>query len=82
MTKNKKQEQTMNTDETHFIDGAFAVDHQRWGTWLSYDKEGNKLITSLTEEACIAATRWYLKARQDGFTESETRYEGSVGGKL
>lgn len=72
----------MNTDETHFIDEAFAVDHQRWGTWLSYDKEGNKLITSLTEESCIAATRCYLKWRQDGFSETATTYDGTVGGKL
>lgn len=72
----------MNTDETHFIDEAFAVDHQRWGTWLSYDKEGNKLITSLTEDACVKATRWYLKAKQEGFTEETTTYDGVVGGKL
>ena len=71
----------MNTNETHFIDEAFAVDHQSWGTWQSYSKDGEKLITSLSEEACVAATRWFLKARQEGFENTPT-HEGSVGGKL
>jgi hypothetical protein len=63
------------------IDDAFYVQQKKWGTWQSYDKEGNGLITSLTEEQCISATRFYLKGRQEGFTESKT-YEGEVGGKL
>lgn len=64
-------------------DEAFTVREQRWGTFVSYDLEGNGLITSLTLEGCVGATRWYLKARQDGFESSEARtYEGTVGGKL
>jgi hypothetical protein len=63
------------------IDDAFYVQQKKWGTWQSYDKEGNGLITSLTEEQCISATRFYLKGKQEGFTESRT-YEGEVGGKL
>ena len=74
--------QTMISDETKLIDGAFTVDKQRWGTWQSYDTEGNKVITALTEDACIHATRWYLKAKQDGFTDEATTYDGTVGGKL
>jgi hypothetical protein len=72
----------MNPDETVLIDGCFTVDRHRWGTWQSYDSEGNGLITSLTEEACIAATRWWLKSRQDGFTKTEATYDSTVGGKL
>ena len=64
-----------------WIDDAFYIKKQRWGTWVSYGKEDKPIITSLTEEQCISATRFYLKGRQEGFTESQT-YEGVVGGKL
>jgi len=47
-------------------DDAFTVKRQRWGTFVSHDLKGAALITSLKEELCVAATRWYLKARQDG----------------
>ena len=69
-------------ETTVLIDGAFTVDKARWGTWRSYDAEGKGLVTSLTEGACIDATRFYLKARQEGFTESASSYTGSVDGKL
>ena len=72
----------MNPDETVLIDGCFTVDRHRWGTWQSYDQQGQELITSLTEEGCINATRWWLKARQDGFTDSGVTYDSTVGGKL
>jgi hypothetical protein len=36
----------------------------------------------MTEEQCIAATRWYLKAKQEGFTDQAATYDGVVGGKL
>lgn len=68
--------------ESPVYDDAFTVKRQRWGTFVSYDLEGNGIITSLTEELCISATRWYLKAKQEGFPEASTRYEGTVGGKL
>jgi hypothetical protein len=59
------------------------VDQHSWGTWQSYDQEGKGLITSLTEEGCIAATRWYLKRLQDGFDDYDVvKHEGKVGGKL
>ncbi len=64
-----------------WIDDTFYIKEQRWGTWVSYDKEHKSIITSLTKEQCISATRFYLKGRQEGFTESQT-YEGVVGGKL
>jgi hypothetical protein len=63
-------------------DEAFTVKKQRWGTYVSQDLDGNALITSLSEEACVSATRWYLKAKQEGFTETETSYDSVVAGKL
>jgi len=68
-------------NEKKLIDDAFYVDERKYGLWYSTDKDGNGLITSLTEESCISATRFYLKGRQEGFSESKT-YEGNVGGKL
>jgi hypothetical protein len=68
-------------NEKKLIDDAFYVDEKKYGLWYSTDKEGNGLITSLTEDSCISATRFYLKGRQEGFSESKT-YEGQVGGKL
>jgi hypothetical protein len=68
--------------EYTWIDDTFRIEQQKWGTWDSYDKEGNGLITSLTEDSCISATRFYLKGRQEGFSEPEKIHEGAVGGKL
>lgn len=65
------------------IDGCFSVMQQRWGTWVSQDEEGKGLITALTKDGCVAATRWYLKGLQDGFDDHNTvKHEGQVGGKL
>jgi hypothetical protein len=67
--------------EKKLIDDCFYVEQKRYGLWDSTDLEGNGIITSLTEEQCIAATRFYLKGRQEGFPQSQG-YEGTVGGKL
>lgn len=64
-----------------WIDDTFRVEKKQWGTWQSYDKEGKGLVTTLTEENCIASTRFYLKGMQEGFNQSIT-YDGVVGGKL
>ena len=69
-------------ETTALIDNAFTVDKASWGTWRSYDAEGKGLVTSLTEEACINATRSYLKWQQEGFTNEATSYDGVVGVKL
>jgi hypothetical protein len=68
-------------NEKKLIDDCFYVEQRKWGTWYSCDKEGNGLITSLSEDSCIAATRYYLKGRQEGFPETKS-YESEVGGKL
>jgi hypothetical protein len=67
--------------EKKLIDDCFYVEQKRYGLWDSTDLEGKGLVTSLTEEQCISATRFFLKGRQEGWTESKT-YSGEVGGKL
>jgi hypothetical protein len=63
------------------IDDCFYIEEKKYGLWYSTDKEGNGLITSLTEQSCVQATRFYLKGRQEGWPETRI-YEGEVGGKL
>jgi hypothetical protein len=84
MAKTKQTEvQKLDVDDTHFIDGAFTVDKARWGTWRSFDRDGKEILTSLTEEECVRATRWYLKFLQDeSVCNSQVTYPGEVGGKL
>jgi hypothetical protein len=84
MAKTKSEPvEKLDVEDTVLIDEAFTVDKARWGTWRSYSKDGKELITSLTEEHCIAATRFYLKGLQEGgFTEEGATYNGEVTGKL
>ena len=74
--------QKLDVDDTILIDGCFTVDKARWGTWRSFDQDGKEIITSLTEEQCISATRWFLKQKQEGFTDDDRTYDGVVDGKL
>jgi hypothetical protein len=67
--------------EPKLYDDCFYVQQKKYGLWYSTDKDGNGLITSLSEELCVSATRFYLKGRQEGFPESKI-YDGQVGGKL
>ena len=67
--------------EKKLIDDCFYVEQKKYGLWDSTDIEGKGLVTSLTEEQCISATRFYLKGRQEGWPETKT-YDGEVGGKL
>jgi hypothetical protein len=78
MAKTKTKEAAPVAETTVLIDGAFTVDRARWGTFRSYDHEGKALVTSPTEESCIAATRFYLKAQQEGFTNEATSYNSTV----
>ena len=76
-------EQKIMNEDKEIIDGCFYVCEKRWQTWDSYDLESGKcIITSLTKEGCINATRFYLKAKQEGNFEEEKTYSGEVGGKL
>ena len=67
--------------ENLYDDGAFYVEQSNWKTWKSFDKDGNALVTSLAQETCVAATRYYLKGKQEGFMEVIT-HQGIVDGKL
>ena len=67
--------------EVDWIDDSFRVERKRFGTWDSYTKDGKCVITTLTKENCIQATRCYLKWLQEGFPETKS-HEGIVGGKL
>lgn len=71
-----------NMTEAAMIDDCFYIKRQRWGTFISVNKDGTSLITSLTEDQCIDVTRWYLKAKQEGFTDGSKSYDSVVGSKL
>ena len=66
-------------------DEIFVVRKQRWGTFVSYSLTNDRaIITYLTLENCVAATRFYLKGQQEGWPKDEKAktYESVVGGKL
>ena len=69
---------------TEWIDDAFRVEQKKYGLWDSYDKDGKCIITALTEEQCVTATRWYLKQIQENTLDKtvERTYSSEVGGKL
>ena len=69
--------------DKQLIDEAFYVEQSNWKTWKSYDKDGNPLVTSFTTESCVAATRYYLKLKQDGsLNDVGVSYSSIVDGKL
>jgi len=70
--------------EKKLYDDAFYLEEKKYGLWSSTDKEGNGIITSLTEEDCVRSTRWYLKAKQEGEFDkiSEKTYNSIIEGKL
>jgi hypothetical protein len=82
MTEENKEHPEIS--EINWIDDAFHVYKTRFGMWHSVTKDGNSVITSLTEKHCIDATRFYLKGKQDGWEESNNHVmnDGVVGGKL
>jgi hypothetical protein len=67
--------------EHEWIDNTFRVEESRWKTWKSFSKDNTAMITSISKEICIHATRCYLKWLQEGFPETK-QHEGTVGGKL
>ena len=50
--------------EKQLIDECFYL-KQKYGVWVSHNKEDRSLVTSLTEENCIFSTRSYLKGLQE-----------------
>ena len=71
-------------EDAVIYDDAFWVKRQRWGTFVSVGADDLHIITSLTEEQCVKATRFYLKGLQDNSFEHNkgVTYSGEVGGKL
>lgn len=66
-----------------WIDDCFRVEQKRFGTFASYDREEKQLVTSLTQEQCINATRYYLKLQQENLLNNvEVTYTSTVDGKL
>jgi len=69
--------------DKQLIDDCFYVKEKRYGTFDSYDTEDKPLVTSLTEESCIAATRFLLQLRQETkLNEVGVAYTGNVSNKL
>ena len=65
------------------IDDCFYIEEKKWGTWDSYTPEGKCIVTSLTEENCVSATRFMLKLKQENrLNEVEVSYSSTVDGKL
>jgi hypothetical protein len=67
--------------DIEWVDDCFTIKEKKWGTWDSFDREGKCIITSLTKQECINATRFYLKGKQEGWKETKT-YSGEIAGKL
>jgi len=59
--------------EKQLIDDCFYVEQKKYGLWDSTDKDGKGLITALTEEECIKATRFYLKGLQEGWDDANIK---------
>ena len=69
--------------EKQLIDECFYIEKKQWGTYQSFDVDGKGIITSLTEKDCIAATRYYLKLKQENnLNQTEVTYTATVDGKL
>ena len=64
--------------------GEFRVEQKRFGTWTSYRKNGEALITGLTKEVVINGTKFHLEGVATNWANCRTSdpYDGVVGGKL
>jgi len=65
-----------------YDDNAFYVEQKSWGTWQSHYPDDKGIVTSLTEEECVRATRFILQGLQEGWNDDTITYNGTVGGKL
>ena len=74
----------LEVSEYDWIDDAFRVYKTKYGLWHSAAKNGEELVTAMTEDQCISGTRFYLKGRQEGWSGENSRVvnSGVVGGKL
>jgi hypothetical protein len=59
--------------ERQLIDDTFYVEEKKYGLWQSHYPDGKGIITSLTEEECVRATRYYLKGLQEGWDDANIK---------
>lgn len=78
----ESKESSDSKQNREIIDDAFYVEEAKYKIWHSFNVEGKPLITSLSKEQCISATRFYLKGCQEGWQETDQKYDSIVGGKL
>ena len=73
-------------EDVEWIDDVFYIKKTRFGLYTSILKNplGQHFITGPTYEAVLTASRWHLKALQDGSLDDYTRVvnSGVVFGKL
>ena len=66
--------------------GDFAIKKTRFGLHVSYDREGNGLVTGLEWKHVFEMTPCHLKWAVEGYTPPEgseqVTYDSVVGGKL
>lgn len=84
MTLSKQSEEALNdtTKDYTWIDDVFRIRESRYGLFISVKKDGEEVITAMTEEECVKVTRFHLKGEQEGWPEPAAVYSGSVGVKL
>jgi len=84
MTSESDQQVHTENVEYEWIDNCFRAYETEFGLWHSVTKEGRELITAMTKDICVRATRFYLKGEQEGWSSENTRvvHDGFVGGKL
>lgn len=68
--------------EKKLIDDCFYVEQKKYGLWQSHYEDGRGIVTSLTEEECVRATRFMLKLKQENRLNEVVGYSGSVDYKL
>ena len=79
-TKPKKKESaTITTDTFEWFtceDGVYRIIETRFGLFTSVDKQGQELVTGLTEEAVHSCTPLHLLAHAPGY---DGRYDHVLG---
>lgn len=58
------------SDIEYFDDGNFSIVHTQWGTYNSYDREGNGLVCGIDKDALIFWSREYLNGFQNSYAST------------
>ena len=83
-SKTSKEKQAPDADYQWYTTphGDFRVEKHRFGTYMSVSKEGDNLVTGLTEEAVLRVTGEHLRWAVEGYDSPTSTYSGEVTGKL